>query len=158
MPIQISYLADHPEFIAPVANWFRDEWDSLWTPNTFSGWWDVSCERANYSALPLAFVAHREGQLLGASSFDQRAFCPELHRFDSPWMTGLFAQTDRADEIKVLLLRKVLETAKYFGYHQVFTISSVLHENYNFEGRGWRKHECVILCGREIYVLDMHID
>ncbi|WP_309398848.1 hypothetical protein [Cerasicoccus maritimus] len=159
MPIQISYLADHPEHIAPVANWFSDEWGRLWTPDSFSGWWDVSCERANYSTLPLAYVAHRQGELVGAGSLDRQPFCPELQRFDAPWVTGLFAtDNERAEDVKALLLRKLLETAKHFGYHRIYTFFPVLHANYNYEGRGWSKIETVVLAGRELYIMSMHID
>ncbi|GHB91218.1 hypothetical protein [Cerasicoccus arenae] len=157
MPIQISYLADHPEWIAAVGHWYQQEWENVWEPKTFSGWWDVSCEHANYSSLPIAFVAHQNGDLLGAVGLDPFIFVPELNQFDGLWMTALFADQARSQDVKAMLVRQVLETAKHFGHRHVYTMCRVSDGNYNFEGRSWERKERTILCGREIFILSMTI-
>lgn len=158
MPIEISYLADHTEWLANVSRWYEDEWSSLWEPDSFSGWFDVAMAQANYSALPLAFVAHQQGKLLGVAGLDFEAYPPEMHRFGGPWMTGLFAEkNERSSDVKILLARQILETAKYFGYSRVLTMCRVKAAAYNYEGRSWRQEEHLVLSGREIFVLSMDL-
>lgn len=158
MPIQISYLADYTECIAKVGQWYQQEWETLYTPDTFSGWFDVAVERANYSSLPLAFVAHREGQILGAAGLDAEALPPELNHLPGPWLNGLFAEPgERKQDVQNMLVRQVLETARLFGYPHVRSTCRVKHERFNYGGNAWRHEETIVLGGRELHILKMDL-
>lgn len=158
MLIQISYLASHPEWISPVANWFQDSWEAVWQPRTANGWWDVACEHTHFSTLPLAYVAHHGKTLLAAAALDPRAPVPELAAYESAWLTGLFIDPEQhIPGARVLLLRKVLRTAASFGYRRVYTLCAVTDERFAHHGRPWEPVGDIQLAGHPVTVLQMAI-
>lgn len=156
MPIQISYLADRTDAIAQVGRWYQQEWESLWTPDTFSGWFNVGVERASYSSLPLAFIAHSQGELLGAAGLDAEAFMPELNHIPGPWLSGLYAEKgERMRDVQTMLVWQILETARLFGFESVRTLCKLKHVRYNYAGNAWSPLETLVLNGRELHVLSI---
>src|SRR5687768_10556584 len=81
-PMTISPLADLPDAIRTLANWFHDEWHVLDGRSTELIATQLS-ENLNRDSIPITFVAHRHSELLGSVSLD----LSDLPSFDylSPW-------------------------------------------------------------------------
>ncbi|MEO0794048.1 MAG: hypothetical protein AAFX93_02740 [Verrucomicrobiota bacterium] len=156
MPIQISYLADHPEWIAKVAEWFEEEWGSVWKPRTFNGWWDIAANHSNHSRLPIAYVAHKNGRIFGAAALDPHPPIPLLDEFAGAWMSGLFLERDPYEEYhKALMVQKICETALSFDHLKIHTIARVADQRFNYEGHGWEQVGTVEMAACQVRVLQM---
>jgi N-acetylglutamate synthase-like GNAT family acetyltransferase len=86
--VQISYLTEHPEHIPQLAQWLFEQWDTILgekTPET-----RISKLKAhmNRDELPIAWVAHADGQLLGTAAL--RVHDLETHQDLTPWLGGVF--------------------------------------------------------------------
>ena len=85
---RISYLIDHPEYIPQLAQWLFEEWDSILGEKTL----DVRIKKLNAhmnrDKLPIAWVAHANGQLLGTASL--RVHDLEGREDLTPWLGGVF--------------------------------------------------------------------
>ena len=86
--VQISYLIEHPEYIPQLAQWLFEEWDSILGEGTPEARIKKLKTHLNRDKLPIAWVAHANGQLLGTAAL-------RLHDLEgredlTPWLGGVF--------------------------------------------------------------------
>ena len=86
--VRISYLIDHPEYILPLAQWLFEEWDAILGEKTPETRLKKLNAHMNRDQLPIAWVAHANGQLLGTASL--RVHDLEGHEDLTPWLGGVF--------------------------------------------------------------------
>jgi len=67
--IRISYLIEHPEYIPQLAQWLFAQWNSILGEKTPEGRIKKMKAHMNRDELPIAWVAHSSGQLLGLPPF-----------------------------------------------------------------------------------------
>src|SRR5437868_10725876 len=86
--VRISYLIEHPEYIPQLAQWLFEHWASILGEETP----DVRIKKLkahlNRDKLPIAWVAHANGQLLGTASL--RVHDLEGREDLTPWRGGVF--------------------------------------------------------------------
>ena len=86
--VRIGYLIDHPEYIPQLAKWLFDQWGSVLGEETL----DIRVRKLNAhlnrDRLPIAWVAHAEGQLLGTAAL--RVHDLEGREDLTPWLGGVF--------------------------------------------------------------------
>jgi hypothetical protein len=90
--VQISYLIDHAEFIPQLALWLFEQWDSILGEKTPEARIKKLQAHLNRDKLPIAWVAHANGQLLGTAAL-------RLHDLEgredlTPWLGGVFVGSD----------------------------------------------------------------
>jgi len=87
--MEVSLLADCPDCYKQIAKWYFDEWASL-VPNAKLGEVEekVLARAANRTDIPLAFVVHNKGALVGAADlkFRENADYPEYEH----WLGGVY--------------------------------------------------------------------
>ena len=66
--IQISYLVDHPEYIPQLGQWLFEQWGSILGEETPAARIEKLKRHLNRDALPIAWVAHANGQVLGTAA------------------------------------------------------------------------------------------
>ena len=66
--IQISYLIEHPEYIPQLAQWLFEQWDSILGEKTPETRIKKLKTHMNRGELPIAWVAHANGQPLGTAA------------------------------------------------------------------------------------------
>src|SRR5438874_2194497 len=66
--VQISYLIEHPEYIPQLAQWLFEQWDSILGEGTPEARITKLKTHLNRDKLPIAWVAHANGQLLGTAA------------------------------------------------------------------------------------------
>lgn len=86
--MQISYLADHPEFIESLAPAIFEHWCHILTEQTLDSRIGILREHMNRDSLPIAWVAHDEFEVFGTAA---------LRRHDlqgredlEPWLGRVF--------------------------------------------------------------------
>jgi GNAT superfamily N-acetyltransferase len=86
--VRISYLVEHPEYILQLAQWLFEEWDTILGEETPEARIKKLKAHMNRDRLPIAWVAHAGGQLLGTA--DLRVHDLEGREDLSPWLGGVF--------------------------------------------------------------------
>ncbi|MBO0694811.1 MAG: GNAT family N-acetyltransferase [Verrucomicrobia bacterium] len=86
--VRISYLIDHPEYIPQLAQWLFEQWDFILGEKTPETRIEKLKAHMNRDELPIAWVAHAEGQLLGTAAL--RVHDLEGHEDLTPWLGGVF--------------------------------------------------------------------
>jgi hypothetical protein len=66
--VQISYLIDHPEYISQLAQRLFEQWDSILGEETPEARIKKLKTHMNRDKLPIAWVAHANGQVLGTAA------------------------------------------------------------------------------------------
>src|SRR5689334_4972648 len=86
--VQISYLIDYPEYIPQLAQWFFEEWGSILVDETLETRVTKFKTHMNRDKLPIAWVAHVNGQPLGTAAL--RVHDLEGREDLTPWLGGVF--------------------------------------------------------------------
>ncbi len=66
--MQISYLAEYPEFVPALASGLLEQWRWITPELTLADRTAKLEAHLNRDALPIAWVAHSDGQLLGTAA------------------------------------------------------------------------------------------
>jgi GNAT superfamily N-acetyltransferase len=86
--VWISYLIDHPEYIPQLAQWLFEQWDVILGEKTPEARIEKLKAHMNRDELPIAWVAHASGQLLGTAAL--RVHDLEGREDLTPWLGGVF--------------------------------------------------------------------
>jgi Acetyltransferase (GNAT) family len=86
--LQISYLVEYPQYIPRLAQWLFEEWDVILGEKTPDARIKKLKAHMNRDQLPIAWVAHANGQLLGTAAL--RIHDLEERKDLSPWLGGVF--------------------------------------------------------------------
>ena len=66
--VQINYLIEHPEYISQLAQWLFEQWGSILGEETPEARIKKLKTHMNRDKLPIAWVAHANGQVLGTAA------------------------------------------------------------------------------------------
>jgi N-acetylglutamate synthase-like GNAT family acetyltransferase len=86
--VQIGYLIDYPEYVPQLAQWLFEQWDAILGEKTLEPRIKKLNAHMNRDQLPIAWVAHANGQLLGAAAL--RVHDLEGREDLTPWLGGVF--------------------------------------------------------------------
>ena len=86
--VQISPLIEHPEYIPQLGQWLFEQWDSILGEETPEARIKKLRAHMNRDQLPIAWVAHANGQLLGTAAL--RVHDLEGREDLTPWLGGVF--------------------------------------------------------------------
>jgi hypothetical protein len=82
--VQISYLIEHPEYVPRLAQWLFEQWDFIRGEKNAETRIEELREHMNRDELPIAWVAHGNGQLFGTAAL--RVDGPEGREDLTPWL------------------------------------------------------------------------
>lgn len=132
--IDISLLADHPETIPTLTQWFRSEWPGYYADHTSDEIAEEFFEEANRKVLPVRLVGFLAGELVGTIVLRDRAMWTLPECF--PGMGGLLvAEPFRGRGIATELAHAGMELARSLGHHEVFATTA--HARGVLERLGW---------------------
>ncbi len=121
--LEIFPLADHPEALPVLKQWFESEWESYYGP---TGPGDAEKDLLAYSSrskLPIGMVAYLEGELCGIMALKAQSITTHSHL--SPWAAaGLVAPPYRRKGIGAQLLVALEGIAKRLDYSRIYTGTS----------------------------------
>jgi GNAT superfamily N-acetyltransferase len=89
--VQISYLIEHPEYIPQLAQWLFQQWDVILGEGSPEARIKKLKTHMNRDKLPIAWVAHANGQLLGTAAL--RVHDLEGREDLTPWLGGVFVSS-----------------------------------------------------------------
>ncbi|HEY4255611.1 MAG TPA: GNAT family N-acetyltransferase [Candidatus Udaeobacter sp.] len=116
--VRISYLIDHPEYIPQLAQWLFEQWGSVLGEKNLVRIKKLQAHM-NRDELPIAWVAHANGQLLGTAAL--RVHDLEGREDLTPWLGGVFVGSDfRRRGIGAALCATVEDAARSRGIRTLY--------------------------------------
>lgn len=132
--IDIALLADHPETIPTLTQWFRHEWPDYYADRTSEDIAQEFFEEANRKVLPVRLVAFVEGELVGTIALRDRAMWMLPETF--PALGGLLvAEPFRRRGVATELAQAGMELARTLGHQELFATTH--HARGVLERLGW---------------------
>ena len=122
--IKISFLADHPDVVPTLAQWFRAQWPDYYADQTLAEIEEDFREDAQYDSIPLRLVAFLDGELAGTIVLRDQVIDtrPEFH----PGLGGLFVlERYRKRGIATELIEAGMNVARAQGYREVYATTGV---------------------------------
>lgn len=109
--MQISYLADYPEYIPQLGQWLLEQWGEILGEQTPEARIKKLKTHLNRDKLPIAWVAHRNGELMGSAAL--RVCDLEGHEDLTPWLAGVIVGREfRRQGVGEMLCRHVADYAR----------------------------------------------
>ena len=132
--VKISYLIEHPEYIPQLAQWLFQQWDIVLGEKTPEARIEKLKAHMNRDELPIAWVAHANGQLFGTAAL--RPYDHEGHDDLTPWLGGVFVGSQfRRRGIGAALCATVEEAAKTRGIQSLYLFT--LDKQAWYSRQGW---------------------
>ncbi|HEX4629953.1 MAG TPA: GNAT family N-acetyltransferase [Chthoniobacterales bacterium] len=133
--VRISYLVDHPEYVPQLAQWLFEQWGAILGEETPAARIKKLQTHLNRDELPIAWVAHANGQVLGTAAL--RVHDLEDREDLTPWLGGVLVGPQfRGRGIGEALCAAVEEQARSRGIDTLYLFTLNLQAWYS--GQDWR--------------------
>jgi len=133
--VQISYLIEHPEYIPQLAQWLFEQWGGILAERTIETRIKKLQAHMNRDELPIAWVAHADGQLLGTAAL--RVHDLEGREDLTPWLGGVFVGSQfRRRGIGAALCARVEDEARSRKMETLYLFT--LDKQVWYSRLGWR--------------------
>ena len=154
MATRIELLADHPDLIPLLADWFYKEWGGRRPEDTLEKFTDRLRNRMNRDRLPLALVSFLEEEPIGSAVLKIREM--ETHPQYKYWLGSVFLlEEHRGQGFGTELVKAASEMATRFG---VQTLYLYTRGNEPFYSRlGWQEIEKPIFRGRQVTIMKLNL-
>jgi N-acetylglutamate synthase-like GNAT family acetyltransferase len=138
MMTEISFLADHPQYIPELAPWLHAEWGWFTPGSTLDDRLKKLREHLNRDELPFAVVAHANGVLLGTAAL--RAHDMDTHAELTPWLASVYVEPSaRGRGIGAMLVVRVEAEARRLGFRVIHLVT--FDKASYYAKRGWEELE-----------------
>jgi len=133
---RISYLIDHPEYIPQLGKWLFEQWGRLLGDETPEARIKKLEAHLNRKELPIAWVAHADGKLLGTAAL--RVHDLKGREDLTPWLGGVFVGAAfRRQGVGAALCAAVEDEARRRGVKTLYLFT--LDRQAWYFGMGWRE-------------------
>ena len=132
--VRINYLVERPEYIPQLAQWLFEQWGSILGEETPEARIKKLNAHMNRDQLPIAWVAHANGQLFGTAAL--RVHDLEGREDLTPWLGGVFVGAQfRRRGIGAALCVTVEEAARTRGIQTLYLFT--LDKQAWYSRQGW---------------------
>jgi predicted N-acetyltransferase YhbS len=117
--VHVELLADHPQAIPILVEWFEREWAPYYGPGGPGDAHKDLLDACRRDELPVALVAISDGQICGTAAL--KAESVSTHKHLTPWLAALLvAPRFRRRGIGERLIAAIEEKAKQLGFHGLY--------------------------------------
>ena len=151
--MSIDYLAEHPEFLPTLAQETLDHYRDILRDETLDTRFAKFRAHMHTDRLPLAVVAHTDGQLLGVGALREH----DLPGHDelTPWLAGMFVRPQhRRQGVGTALCQALEEKAWLMGVPVLYLFTLDQQRLYarlgwqQLQSSSWLGHPVDIMCKR----------
>jgi GNAT superfamily N-acetyltransferase len=134
--MEIALLADHPEAIGKVAQWYFDEWASAVPGMTLERVVARVSTLVSRESAPMLVLAREDDEVIGAAELKIREM--DIYPEYEYWLSGVYVdEKGRGKGVASLLVNEVLSRAKAAGierlYLQTEHLSGGLYTRHGFK-------------------------
>lgn len=149
--VRISYLVDHPEYVPQLAQWLFEQWGAILGEETPAARIKKLETHLNRDELPIAWVAHANGQVLGTAAL--RVHDLEDRDDLTPWLGGVLVGPQfRRRGIGETVCAAVEEQARSRGIETLYLFTLNLQAWYSRQG--WKPLAPCVWRGRPGMIMD----
>jgi len=131
--VRISYLIDHPEYFSQLVQWLFEQWGAILGEQTPAARIKKLKTHLNRDELPIAWVAHANGQVLGTAAL--RVHDLEDRKDLTPWLGGVLVGPEfRRQGIGEALCAAVEGEARSRGIETLYLFTLDLQAWYSRQG------------------------
>lgn len=146
----IDYLADCPQYIEPLLKPLITAWQHVIDDDNLDKRRIKLTEHLNKQQLPIAWVAHESGKVLGIAAL--RQFDLPGCQFLSPWLAGVFVLPEyRNQGIASALCQHVEQAAWQQGHDGLYLFT--LDKQHLYRKLGWRHHSKALWLTKDVDVM-----
>ncbi|HEX2190541.1 MAG TPA: GNAT family N-acetyltransferase [Longimicrobiaceae bacterium] len=121
--MEIVHLADRPELVPTLAEWFHAEWGHIVPWGTVEGFGEMFRGQLRRDGLPLALVALEGGAPIGTASV-RVADMPERPE-RTPWLGGVYVlEAARGRGVGEALVRAAERCARELGFREMYLFTT----------------------------------
>ena len=155
MSVEVAYLADHPEAIPRLADWFFTEWGQSDPPFSREEFEAQFRERLNRDRLPLTMIAFKDGNVAATASLRIREV--DTHPEYEHWLGSVYTHPEyRRRGIASVVIEALVEQARRLGILELYLYT---RRNIALYARlGWRTIANECYHGREVAVMRRGLD
>ena len=152
--MQISYLADHPEFIPAVARWHHGEWSYLRPGDTLEARIVRLRDSCGHRQIPTVVIALEGKAALGSAMLIDHDMDTRMEL--TPWLAGVFVAPDyRGRGIGVALVERIVEEARALAIQRLNLYTPSAEQFY--ARRGWLLQERTNYRGADVTVMSLDL-
>lgn len=134
--MRIEYLTDDMRIIRQVASWLHAEFGHRGRGSTLETRIQRVRKRAQRRAIPLAFIARENGQIVGTASLVAHDMEARLDL--TPWLASVYVlPSHRKRGIGAALCRRVTREARRLGFGRLYLITFDKEDFY--KALGWKE-------------------
>lgn len=116
--MEIAYLADHPEYINLLSEWFSKEWSTEEGGRTVEEWRSRLLQHLN-TKIPLTILALNNKVCVGTASLVFHDLASHAHL--SPWLSCVYVIPEcRNKGIGIYLVKTLIRKAREMGCPKVY--------------------------------------
>ena len=151
--MKIAYLADHPEAVAALSEWFAEEWGDLASQNSVDGFKARLPRRANRDRLPICLLGLIDDTPVATATIKFREI--EYSRNADFWLGSVYVRRGlrgRGHGRAIVAAAEALAVARHFTPLHLYTPGKealYLH-------LGWRAIGQAAVDGKEAMVMVRH--
>ena len=144
--MQISYLADHPEFIEALAPFITEHWQPIDPEETLEYRRSKLDAHLNRDKLPIALVAFSGTDVFGTAALRVNDL-PGREDL-TPWLGGVFVIPKyRGQGIGTALCKAIEQEAQSFDEIQILYLFTLDRQDW-YSHLGWDKYDTCSWCGQ----------
>lgn len=152
--MQIDFLADHPEFISPLAQWHHEEWGYIRPGDTIEARTVRLKAECGRGEIPTTFVAFSGSTVIGSATI--LAHDMDTHMDWTPWLGGVYVASDyRRRGIGSALVERVVECAARLGVRRLYLYTPSAEQMYS--RLGWLAIERTHYHGADVVVMSYEV-
>jgi len=151
--MKLEFLADHPQFIPVVADWYYNEWGCKVADNSY----EKTCERIagklNRDKVPLHVVAVEEDRLLGVGQLKKREM--DIYPDKEFWIGSIYvSREERGRGVASQIVERLVEIAKSFSIETLHLQTENLTDGGLYSKLGWKPIEHVRYHDVDVLVME----
>ncbi|MDX1642194.1 MAG: GNAT family N-acetyltransferase [Balneolaceae bacterium] len=153
--MEFVYLADRPDAIPTLANWYFNQWGYLNDVSSVDKTVGILQQYLNRDKLPLIILAIENEEVIGAVQlkFYEMDIYPEKEH----WLGGVYVSANhRKRNIAGRLVRKALEIAKSHNIETLYLQTEKLDGGL-YKPLGWKAIETLEYRGKKVLVMKIQL-
>lgn len=153
--MQFINLADRPEFVPLIAEWYFSEWGKNRPERTLQTTLASIRDQMCRDRIPLHLIAMKKDDLLGVAQlrFHEMEIYPEKEH----WLGGVYINPEfRGKGLATILVRKMIELAESFQVETLY-LQTVKLDGGIYSKLGWIPEERVTYRGVDVLVMQKKV-